>query len=349
MNQEISHKIRLGSILIHLFFWMLSLVLFIVLIFLTRHFRLQAMDFQTAINIIVTLLLLAVSVYINLLVLLPFFFKKRRYFLFSLFEILNIALFICLNYFISLAFEGKQRHFLNEIIAEFILVLVFLVITTLIKFTRDSLALQDANLKIKEIERENMVSELRALKAQINPHFFFNTLNSIYSFSLDKSEKTPELILKLSELMRYILYETRDDYVSMERQLDFLRNYIYLEQLRTDEKIKIEMEIEGKHTDLMVAPLLFIPFIENAFKHVAKEKDNSSFIRISFDLTKPDSVIFTVKNKKYDSTPPIKEKKEGIGLANVRKRLNLLYPSKHELIISDTGDVFEVKLILQLI
>ena len=348
MIQEIPHKIRFGSILLHLLFWILSMVLFVVLIFLTRHFRLQAMDFQTAINIILTLGFLAVSVYINLLILLPIFFKKRRYLLFSLLEILNIGLFICLNYFVSMAFEGKHPNFLNEMIAEFILVLVFLVITTLIKFTRDSIALQDANLRIKEIERENMVSELRALKAQINPHFFFNTLNSIYSLSLDRSEKTPELILKLSELMRYILYETRDDYVSMERQLDFLRNYIYLEQIRTEEKIKIEMKVKGEHMGLMVASLLFVPFIENAFKHVGKEKDNPSFIRISFDLTLPDKIFFTVKNNKYNSTEPVNGNNERIGLANVRKRLNLLYPSKHELIISDTGDVFEVRLILDL-
>jgi len=348
MIQEISHKIRFSSILIHLLFWVLSLVLFVVLIFLTRHFRLQAMDFQTALNIILTLGFLAVSVYINLLILLPLFFKKRRYLLFSLLEVLNIALFICLNYFVSMAFEGKHPNFVNEMIAEFILVLVFLVITTLMKFTRDSLALQDANLRIKEIERENMISELRALKAQINPHFFFNTLNSIYSLSLDRSEKTPELILKLSELMRYILYETRDDYVSMERQLDFLQNYIYLEQIRTEEKIKIEMKVKGEHMGLMVASLLFVPFIENAFKHVGKEKDNPSFIRISFDLTLPDKIFFTVKNNKYNSTEPVNGNNERIGLANVRKRLNLLYPSKHELIISDTGDVFEVRLILDL-
>ena len=348
MIQEIPHKIRIGSILMHLLFWVLSLVLFVVLIFLTRHFRLQSMDFQTAINIILTLGFLAVSVYINLLILLPLFFNKRRYFLFSLLEMLNIALFISLNYFVSMAFEGKHPNFVNEIIAEFILVLVFLVITTLIKFTRDSLALQDANLRIKEVESENMISELRALKAQINPHFFFNTLNSIYSLSLDRSEKTPELILKLSELMRYILYETRDDYVSLERQLDFLKNYIYLEQLRTEEKIKIEMEIIGENTGLMVASLLFVPFIENAFKHVGKEKNNPSFIHISFDLTHPDKIFFTVKNKKYNSTEPVNGNNEGIGLANVRKRLNLLYPSKHELKISETSDVFEVRLTLEL-
>jgi magnesium-transporting ATPase (P-type) len=106
--QKIPHKIRIGSILMHLLFWILSLVLFVVLIFLTRHFRLQAMDLQTAINIIITLVFLAVSVYINFLILLPIFFKKRRYLLFSLLEMLNIALFICLNYFVSMAFEGKH-------------------------------------------------------------------------------------------------------------------------------------------------------------------------------------------------------------------------------------------------
>jgi len=349
MMLKFPHKIKFASLLVHLLFWLLSLVLFVVLIFLTRNFRLQALDFQTAMNIIVTLLFLAVSVYINLLILLPLFFEKRRYILFTILELFNIALFISLNYIISMAIEGKHPNFLNEMVAEFILVLVFLAITTLIKFTRDSIALQVANLRIKEIERGKVESELRALKAQINPHFFFNTLNSIYSLSLDRSEKTPELILKLSELMRYILYETRDDYVEMERQLAFLQNYIYLEKLRTDEKIKIEMEITGEHTEMMVAPLLFVPFVENAFKHVAKESDDHSFIRIAFDLTRPDKVAFCVTNKKYNLPGPDGGNKEGIGLANVRKRLNLLYPSKHELKISDTGEVFEVMLTLELL
>ena len=349
MIQEFPRKIRFSSILMHLIFWLLSLVLFVVLIFLTRHFRLQAMDFQTAINIIVTLVLLAVSVYINLLILLPLFFEKRRYIFFTALELMNILLFICLNYLVSMAFEGKHPNFLNEMVAEFILVLVFLVITTLIKFTRDSIALQVANLRIKEIERGKVVSELQALKAQINPHFFFNTLNSIYSLSLDRSEKTPELILKLSELMRYILYETRDELVSMHRQLEFLQSYIYLEKLRTDEKIKIEMKITGEHTEMMVAPLLFVPFIENAFKYVVKENDTLSFIRISFDLTSPERVIFNVTNKKYNLPGKANVNKDGIGLANVRKRLNLLYPSKHELKLSDAGDVFDVSLTLELL
>jgi len=149
--------------------------------------------------------------------------------------------------------------------------------------------------------------------------------------------------------MRYILYETRDDYVNMQRQLAFLQSYIYLEKLRTDEKIKIDMEVTGEHTDVMVAPLLFVPFIENAFKYVVKENDEYSFIRIAFDLTRQDKIAFCVTNKKYNLPGPDGGNKEGIGLANVRKRLDLLYPSKHELKISDTGDVFEVRLTLELV
>jgi two-component system, LytTR family, sensor kinase len=342
---RIANKIRFGDVLFHLLFWMLSLVLFTVLIFYTRNFRLQAMDFQTAVNILVTLILLAVSVYINLLFLLPRFFGHRKYLQFSLLEILNIALFICLNYLISFAFEGKNPNFLNEMVAEFILVLVFLVITTLIKFTRDSIALQDADLKIKEIGKEKVESELRVLKAQLNPHFYFNTLNSIYSLSLDKSDKTPELILKLSELMRYLLYETKDDYVPMERQLDFLRNYISLEQIRNGEELEVDFRVKGDHTELKVAPLLFVPFIENAFKHVPRE--NKSFIHIVFDLTRSDKLVFSVKNNKSEFAEPVGKKEEGIGLANVRRRLNLIYPLRHELVITETAKEFNVELILE--
>ncbi len=170
--QALRHKNHIGRIFAHIVFWLFSLVLFSVLIFYTRNFRISAMDFKTAVNILITIFLLAVSVYINILWLLPFFFSRRRFLLFTCLEIINIALFICLNYCISMAFEGKLSHYTSEMIAEFILVLIFLVITTLIKFTRDSIALQDAELRIKEIERQNIESELQALKAQFNPHFF---------------------------------------------------------------------------------------------------------------------------------------------------------------------------------
>jgi two-component system, LytTR family, sensor kinase len=351
MNYHVfGDKHKLGRIISHIIFWLFSVVLFSVLIFYTRNFRISAMDFKTAVNIMITILLLGISVYINLLWLLPVYFARRRFFLFTFLEVLNIALFICLNYLISMAFEGGRSNYTSEMIAEFILVLIFLVITTLIKFTRDSMALQVAELKIKEVERQNIESELQALKAQFNPHFFFNTLNSIYSLSLDKSNKVPELILKLSELMRYVLYDTRDDCIPIRKQLGFLESYIYLEKLRTDENRTIELEILGEHQEVCIAPLLLEPFVENAFKHGARDKRNHPFIRIKIDVTRTERVIFMIDNNKDEYTVPQDKPltDKGIGLTNVKKRLELLYPGKHRLQIYETPSLFRVELTIEL-
>ena len=336
-------------ILSHIIFWACSLVFFSVLIFYTRDFRLSAMDFKTAVNILTTISILAISVYINLLWLLPGFFAKRKYFLFGILEILNIALFITLNYLISMAFEGRITNFLTEMIAEFILVFLFLIITTLIKFTRDSIALQDAELKIKEVERQNIESELRALKAQFNPHFFFNTLNSIYALSLDRSEKVPELILKLSDLMRYVLYDTRDDRIPMTKQLGFLESYIYLERLRSEEGRVIELQVIGDHTGTSIAPLLFEPFVENAFKHGAREKQNRPYIRIRIDLTQKEQVKLSIENNKDQKASHNNDlgSAKGIGLTNVKKRLELLYPGKYILNVAETREEFKVELTIE--
>jgi two-component system, LytTR family, sensor kinase len=315
------------------------------LIIYTRDFKLASIDFKTTVSILVTILLLAISVYINMLWLIPVFFNRHRFLLYSLLQLLNIGLFICFNYFVSAAFEGKfPRHYMNEVIAEFILVLIFLVVSTLVKFTRDSVSLQDAELKIKEIQRQKIESELEALKTQVNPHFFFNTLNSLYSLSLDKSDKVPELILKLSGLMRYMLYETRDDLVPMSKQLEFLQSYLYLEKLRLDDTTTIDFNVIGSHKEVSITPLLFLPLIENAFKHGAKEKSARPYIRVDVDLSNPESVIFVVEN----NTDPVPGKesrgKEGIGLINVRKRLDLLYPSRHQLEINFSEGIFRAEL-----
>lgn len=350
MNFQATHpKNQFGGVFAHIIFWLSSLVLFSVLIFYTRNFRISAMDFMTAVNILATIFLLAVSVYINLLWLLPFFFSKRKFLLFFILEILNIALFICLNYCISMAFEGTRTNYLSEMVAEFILVLIFLVITTLIKFTRDSMALQNAELRIKEIEHQKVESELQALKAQFNPHFFFNTLNSIYALSLDKSDKAPELILKLSELMRYVLYDTRTERIPMKNQLGFLESYIYLEKLRTEGGLNIELDVLGDNQDICIAPLLLETFVENAFKHGARDRRKHPFIRIKIDLSDREKVSFMIENniEKNVSNNDETAASKGIGLVNIKKRLELLYPGRHHLNIIETPDLFRVELTIE--
>jgi sensor histidine kinase YesM len=347
--RTIMTAIKKNYILPHILFWLFSIILFTVVLFYTRgDFSLSDIDFRLTVNILITIVLLAVSVYINLLWLIPEFFNKRRFLLFTVLQLGNILLFILLNYYISVLFEGGAHpNFVSEFIAEFILVLIFLIVTTLLKFMRDSITLHEVELKMKEVEHQKVEAELRALKAQVNPHFFFNTLNSLYSLSLDKSDQAPELILKLSDLMRYVIYESKDDLIPIGKQLEFLRSYVYLEQLRAGETVNVNFEVKGDHMHLKVAPLLYLAFIENAFKHGEKGKDSRSYINLCFDLTHSDRICFTIENNKSLTAEP--SRNAGIGLANVKKRLELLYPGKFILDIRDQGETFRVELIIMLL
>lgn len=340
-------RFRKCSIIPHILFWLISISVFVVVLFYTRDFRISQIDLKTAVSFLVTICLLAVSVYISLLWLIPVYFRNRRYGLFILLEAANVLLFIVLNYFISVSFEEDiHLNLTTEIVAEMILVSVFLLVSALLQFTRDSLALRDIELKVNGIERQKMEAELRALKAQINPHFLFNTLNSLYSLSLDKSDRTPELILKLSDLMRYVIYESSVDYLPLERQLDFIKSYIYLEELRAGPSLEVDFRITGDSREIMIAPLLFIPFVENAFKHVTRDFGRKPDILVSFDLTNPGRVVFLTRNN-VESKPAIR--REGIGLTNARKSLNILYPENHRLEISEADNLFQVNLIIELV
>jgi len=342
--KDLLQKRKLHFLGQHLVFWLISVILFTVVLIYTRgDFNFYSISLRMAVNILMTIGFLAISVYINLLWLIPAFFNKRKFFLFFLLEIANILLFILLNYFMTYFFEGgKHPSFSTEFIAEFILVLMFLILSTLLKVMRDSITLQDVELRMKEVQKQKVESELRALKAQINPHFFFNTLNSLYSLSLDKSDMAPELILKLSDLMRYVIYESNDDLVPVGKQLEFLQSYVYLERLRAGENLQVEFEVKGKYLDLKIAPLLYVAFIENAFKHGAKTKNDDPYIHIAFDLEHEDRVGFFIENR----VDPFRDQKKsgGFGLANVTKRLDLLYPGKYEMKIQDSASVYRVDL-----
>jgi sensor histidine kinase YesM len=337
------------TVLSHALFWLFSIILFTVVLFYIREFRLSDVDLKTAINIIVTILLLALSVYINLLWLLPVFFRRRKFFLFALFQAGNILLFIVLNYYISELFEGDAHpNFFNEAVAEFILVLIFLVVSSLLEFVRDSLALQDVERRVRESERQQMEAELRALKAQINPHFFFNTLNSLYSLTIDQSEKAPDMILKLSELMRYVIYESKEDLEPVEKQIEFIKSYVYLEGLRVGDHLKVEVVVKGDAPSQKVAPLLFIAFVENAFKHCSRDKTRDPRISIFFDLEQREMIHFHIENTREADPHPFMAPAPGIGLQNVRKRLDLLYPGRYRLDILERDDRYIVDLTLTL-
>ena len=195
-----------------------------------------------------------------------------------------------------------------------------------------------------QAEKDKITAELQLLKAQVHPHFLFNTLNNIYSFSLENSPKTPGLILKLSSLLSYMLYDCKAEEVLLEKEVEIMKNYIDLEKERYGNKIEISWNIEGDIKDKYIAPLLLLPFLENAFKHGTSEQLERPWL--SVDMSgKQDVLRCKIANSKNEFVP---FSKNGIGIQNVKKRLEFLYPGKHELKMNDEGNFFVVSLLVEL-
>lgn len=195
----------------------------------------------------------------------------------------------------------------------------------------------------EELELERLNSELAFLKNQINPHFFFNTLNNIYSLIGSSKTDSREAVLKLSKLMRYLLYESEQGKTLLSQEISFMGNYIDLMKLRTSDKVKLNVDFPESVGEITIEPLLFIPFIENAFKHGISYREKS-FIDISMELT-GSGIIFRCSNSMHKGQEdPVNTNHKGIGLENVKKRLNLLFPAKHELKINQTDDRYDVTL-----
>jgi two-component system LytT family sensor kinase len=194
----------------------------------------------------------------------------------------------------------------------------------------------------KELEKEKLNSELALLKNQISPHFFFNTLNNIYSLISINAEDSRKAVLKLSKLMRYLLYDSEHGNTKLSNEIDFMNNYIDLMKLRMSNKINLNVLFPAKYEDINIPPLIFIPFIENAFKHGISYREKS-FINISM-TTEKGSVKFRCANSLIKISDENEPGQSGIGLENVTKRLNLLFPGKHELKIDKTDTEFDVRL-----
>jgi len=225
----------------------------------------------------------------------------------------------------------------------FVLLFLSIAVSTSIKITGKWYSNEKER---KEMENQKLSAELSLLKSQINPHFFFNTLNSIYSLAIQKSSKTPEAIVKLSELMRYIIYEADKNLVPLKKELEYIRNFVELQKLRIMSNVKITYNIEGIYSDIMIEPLLFLPFIENAFKH-GLDYTKDCEIKIKFAITQ-NRLVFTVENPLVQQSKMQSSESSGKGLANTKKRLQLLYADNHELKVNQIDDLFIVELSLKL-
>ncbi|MFD2589156.1 sensor histidine kinase [Croceitalea marina] len=294
--------------------------------------------------------------YFNIYFLMPRFVYKKKYFLYTLLIVASLLLMLFAKYYLTYYFvttnvwpEGPEpievitfNYSIQMMLGE----LYVVSFVTAIKITVDWLA---EHSKLHELEKRQLATELRFLRSQVSPHFFFNTLNNIYALTLKKSNRAPEVVLKLSELMRYLLYATDKRKQSLKNEIECLQNYIDLERIRFDDSLEIDIGLTGNMEGKTIAPMLLIPFVENCFKHGASKNIGKMSISLDIDV-KDDFLYLNLKNtipKKAENNK-IPTRSGGIGLSNVKKRLELGYnPEDYELKIKKKNKKFHVFLKLK--
>lgn len=290
-----------------------------------------------------------ILVYFHLYVLLPHFFDKKKYVWYGILLLLALSISVSMKVGIDEVlleltdFNGPLKGYRDGTIplaSGFVGSLVFLFITTPVRW-------MDEYYKRKELQQEfqmhRLEAELRFLKTQVNPHFLFNTLNNLYSLAYIGSEHTAPTIMKLSEMMRYMLYESDSEQVPLEKEINYLNNFIELQKLKTEEEQKIFFRVEGDPTGLRIPPLLFVPLFENAFKHGNLE--DGGWLKSKLKI-KENVLTFSMENSFSEQQK--KDDVGGIGLENVKKRLALLFPQKHEFQTKSIGNTFAVDMVCEI-
>ncbi|MEI6433656.1 MAG: sensor histidine kinase [Bacteroidota bacterium] len=328
--------------ILHVGFWIIFLL--ISVFFFANFWPINIAILRALLNGVLFMLVF----YINLLVLIPRFFSKKNYALYLLTSFMLIGIFIPVRMAFRIYLFGEPaaipvpaKPYLSELFIVTSLLFIFM-LSVFYKLAENQLLATERN---REIIRQRDEAELRMLKSQVNPHFLFNTLNNLYSLAYTRSEKTAGAIISLSEIMRYLIYETSETLVSAEKEIKFLTNYIKLEKLRIEDSGKVSLSVEQPNPGLFISPLIFITFVENAFKHSEIDADPEGFIQVFLSFRKGE-IMFICENS-IPGTPS--EKKEGgIGLINVRARLDLMYPGKTLLEIRHSALVYSVSLTIKL-
>lgn len=327
----------------HLFFWMLVFGIWYFLRY--EDYRLPATAFKVTLIKVVDL---AFMVYITNYIFIPYLLYRKKYVLFVIAFVLLIltSSVIKMNILanvmnapqlLSLSGNLKARIY-DNVLPHFFLVIA----GAAIKLMVDNSRLQQ---RMAETAKEKAEAELNFLKSQINPHFLFNSLNSVY-FLIDKNNvEARESLHKFSDMLRYQLYEMNDLRIPIEKEIRYLQDYVDLQKLRKDEKYNVSFKYSSQVKGFSIEPLLLIPFVENAFKHVSAHDNKTDFVNIGMERSNG-YFVFSAEN----STERIKptDPYSGIGLQNVKRRLELLYPDRHELIIEDKSDSYRIQLKLKI-
>ncbi len=295
----------------------------------------------------VTALLTVIVYYLNYLFLIPKYLFTKKFLAYTLVILLTLVIscvIVDLYYYFVVSVVQNWHHRPVPIFSRGMWVPLFPLLTGIAIGISIRLAKEWAKneKERRELEGEKLRSELAFLKSQINPHFLFNTLNNICSLARKKSDNTEPAIIKLSQIMRYMLTDSMQEKVGLEEEVEYLNNFIELQKIRIADKVDISFTIEDDNSFIQIEPLLLIPFVENAFKHGVSYNDKSR-IAIALKTTKGE-LTFTVENSRPSTKDSMKLGEAGIGLKNVSRRLELLYPGRHQLEIRDTGSLYYIML-----
>ena len=358
--------------------WLTHILIWLSYFFLLVWFFLDVLGFQNALMRAAFIVILHAGIfYLNLKVLLPYILEKK-WTLFYYLIIINLVIMLIFAfkiidelYFIAgakdqvflkgienLPTELKEqvldwrqnnlpntehRFFSMRFLTNGFSVIIVLMISTLF---RNNIVKGEKEQESSLLKNQMLEAESQILKWQINPHFLFNTLNNIYALSQMKSDRAPDAVHRLSEMLRYVIYDCNEEFVSLEHEINYIKSYIALQLLKDDEISNVNFEFSEINTKLKIAPMLLISFIENSFKHSKIEDLNNGWIDIKI-RTKEEQLKLEIKNSIPDIEPS-KDKQGGIGLDNVKRRLELIYPQKYNLNIEKTEKEYAVYLTIEL-
>jgi two-component system, LytTR family, sensor kinase len=306
--------------------------------------------------------------YFNMEILIPRFFIKKKYLHYAAYTLASfVALYLFYDFVMPQIYRAvmpppteEVRHWMRQsdgvprkdffnpmrkmrIVYALTQTLAIFFLSTAFKTSQIALRREK---EASDLKSENLNSELKFLRSQINPHFLFNALNNIYSLSIVKSDKTPETILKLSEMLRYIIYDCNAEKVPLAKELNYIDNYISLQKLKMEFMDNVTVDFTKAQGDFLIAPMILIPFIENCFKHSSIEDQKNSWISMTLS-TENDELNFYITNSLPAKSQSM-DSASGIGLENVRRRLQLIYPDKHTLEITQKDMTFSVSLQIKL-
>jgi hypothetical protein len=344
---NVIERIIRNRILQHLVFWGIS-------------FYILLRDFATTsiivpVDLIYTsifMIFLLLAVYVNLWLLIPAYFNRGKYAWYFLFVSLLLGSITYLYSFgfdliVDVVFDGYYLISYFDYWDTMKYFVIFIGISSLLHFSKSWSLYKESETKLAQTQKEKIEAELDALKSQINPHFLFNSLNSIYSLVLKKNDHAPEALIRLSDTLRYIIYESDHEKVLLQKEIEFVRNYMQLQELRMSAKDTLIFDVRGKIKNQKIAPLLLIPIIENCFKYGIKGDTETCFVSIHIDVEEQKMHLKTINNiGQVDNVERVKSR--GMGLTNLKKRLSLIYPAHHHLNIDQTGDKFNVDLSIDL-